>query len=115
MLEQEVALRALAAIDTLVVSQHVLDLVQAGRVVSTVLAAIAAHNLHAQAALHHLALVAVLEAHVLGGAARVVLELPALVGALCVDLYNGAPGPGVVTDICIGSKGIVDGHITQRV
>lgn len=79
------------------------------------LATVTAHNLHTQASWHDLALVAILEAHVLGGAGRVVVELPALVGALAVDLDDWAPGAGEHVCVHIGGEGVVDGHVTQRV
>lgn len=113
MLEQEVALGALAAVYTLIVAQHILDPVQARGAVSAVLAAVAAYNLHAQAAGYYLALVAILEAHVLGGGPRVVLQLAALVPALAVDLDDGAAGARVRGGM--RGEGVAEGNVTQRV
>lgn len=63
--QEKIALRALTAIDTLVIPQDILNLVEARGAILAVFAAIAALDLHPQAARHDLALVAVLEAGVL--------------------------------------------------
>jgi len=112
-LEQKVALRALTTIYAFVVLQHILDSVQARWVVSPVFAPIAAHNLHPQAARNNLALVAILEARVLGSGAGVVLELSSLVSALAVDLDSGAAWTGL--GIRRGSEGVGDWEVAQRV
>lgn len=112
-LQQKVALGAFTAIDAFVVLQDILDPVQAWRIVSPVLTPVAAHNLHPQPSRHDLALVAILEARVLGRGAGVVLKLPSLVAALAVDLHNGAPGTGL--GIRGGSEGVGDGEVAQRV
>ena len=111
--QKKVTLRALAAIYTLIVPQHILDPVQSWRVVSAMLAAVATHNLHAQAPLDDLALVAVLKAHVLGGGAGVMVEFPPLVSALAVDLHDRTARTRV--GICIHGKRVVEGYVTNRV
>jgi hypothetical protein len=111
MFQQQVASRALATINALIVLQHVLHLVQRGVLSLVVLPAITANNLHSEPPWHDLAFVAILEAVVLGFRRWTVLKLPPLcLPAVAADLDGGAWRARRVE-----SEGAGDGHVAQRV
>lgn len=114
MFQQQIAPRALAAVDAVVVLEHILDIVEADRVVLVVvLPTIAVEDLHSEAPGHDLALVAVPEAVVLGLWGGMVVELPSLcLSAVSAD-HDGrtalAGGRGRE------DEGVIDGYVAQRV
>lgn len=112
-LQQQIALGALAAIDAAVVLQHVADTVQAdGQIFVKVFSAVAAYDLHLEASLYDLAFVSILEAVVFGHGSGTVLKLASLCRAALATNFDDR---ATLTGMRGGrGEGAVDRYVAER-